>query len=461
MEVVVLAAGKGTRMYSSQPKVLHSIGGQAMLERVLTTASKLKPKNMHVVVGFGADAIEAHFANSPLSSLNWVTQSEQLGTGHAVQQAISEIDTSTDDNQVLVLFGDVPLISEATLQDLIAQSGPDTLSLLTVVTPEPHGLGRIIRNDLAQVEAIVEHRDANAQQLLINEINTGIMAIPAAKLARWLNMIGNNNEQKEYYLTDIVALAAKEGCKVTATQASDDKEVMGVNDKVQLALLERHYQGQKMEALLRSGVTLRDPTRVDVRGNLTCGRDVEIDSNVIFEGNVALSDNVIIGANTVIKDAKIGAGTQILAGTHIDGAEIGEHVTIGPTARIRPGTVLHNNVKVGNFVEIKKSTLGEGSKANHLAYIGDAVLGTNCNIGAGTIFCNYDGANKHKTVIGNNVFVGSNSVLVAPVALQDNAFVAAGSVINTDVPSEHLAVARGKQRNIAGWKRPTKDTGSH
>ncbi len=463
MEVVILAAGKGTRMYSSKPKVLHSIGGQAMLERVLNTASALQPDKMHVVVGFAAEAIQTHFQDNAnlKDKLHWVTQSEQLGTGHAVQQAIDGIDTSSDDNQVLVLFGDVPLITEATLQDLLAQAGPDSLSLLTVVTGAPQGLGRIIRNDSAEVKAIVEHRDATAQQLLINEVNTGIMAIPAGKLKRWLGSLKNSNDQKEYYLTDIVAMAAEEGCKVTATQAGDDKEVMGVNDKVQLALLERHFQGLQVEKLLRAGVTLLDPSRVDVRGSLSCGRDVVIDTNVIFEGNVELADNVRIGANCIIKDTKIGAGTEILPGTNTEGASIGAQAAIGPQARLRPGTVLADKVKIGNFVEIKNSTLGEGSKANHLAYIGDATLGSGCNIGAGTIFCNYDGANKHKTTIGNNVFVGSNSVLIAPVTLADNAFVAAGSAINTDVPSDNLAVARGKQRNITGWKRPTKSGNNH
>lgn len=456
MEVVILAAGKGTRMYSAKPKVLHSIGNRPMLSHVLDTANGLQPDAVHVVVGYRADEVKARYGASSAPTISWVEQAEQLGTGHAVQKAMTHIDVSRDDNVVLVLFGDVPLISLATLEALLQHASADTLSLLTVMAEDPTGLGRILRGEAGEVKAIVEHRDATDDQRQIREVNTGIMAIPAGKLARWLNSLSNNNDQKEYYLTDIVAMAAAEGCRIVATQAGDENEVMGVNDKRQQALLERYYQLRFIEKLLRRGVTMRDPARVDIRGELSCGEDVDIDCNVIFEGQVVLGDNVIIGANCIIRQARIGDGTQILPGTQIEEAEIGARNAIGPMARIRPGTVLKNDVKVGNFVEIKNSTLGEGSKANHLAYIGDAEIGSGCNIGAGTIFCNYDGANKHRTTLGNNVFIGSNSTLVAPLTLGEGAFVAAGSTINAEVPGDNLAVARGKQRNIEGWQRPRK-----
>lgn len=453
MEVVILAAGKGTRMHSQLPKVLHQIGGAPMLDHVLARAVELAPHRIHVVIGFGADLIQSQFADAPCS---WVHQAEQLGTGHALQQAIPEIDCDDKDNQVLVLFGDVPLIATATLEKLLAQAGPDQIGLLTVVTRAPNGFGRIIRNDSAAVQAIVEHKDATAEQRLINEVNTGIMVIPATRLKTWLGQLQNNNKQKEYYLTDIVGLARESGCEIHAVQADSEIEVMGVNDKSQLALLERHFQALIANQMLAAGVTLRDPARIDVRGQLRCGSDVEIDINTVFAGQVALGNNVKVEANCIIKNAVIGDNSVILAGSQIDGAEIGADVSIGPMARIRPGTILGDGVKIGNFVETKKATLGAGSKANHLAYLGDTELGTGCNIGAGTIFCNYDGANKHKTTLGNDVFVGSNSVLVAPVSLGDSAFVAAGSAVNSDVPAQHLAVGRSKQRNISGWKRPGK-----
>jgi len=456
MEVVILAAGKGTRMYSSMPKVLHEIGARPMLSHVLDTAYGLQPSAIHVVVGYGSDQVRSYYADASNHPINWVQQTEQLGTGHAVQQAINAIDTSTDNNQVLVLFGDVPLITVASLQALLEKANADSVSLLTVETSEPSGLGRIIRDESGAVTSIVEHRDATAEQLEINEVNTGLMSLPAAKLSRWLNGLGNHNDQKEYYLTDIIEIAAGEGLLINAVLATDEQEVMGVNNKLQLALLERHYQEREVETLLMQGVTMRDPHRVDIRGTLSCGQDVEIDCNVIFEGNVVLGNNVSIGANCVISQAHIGDGSQILPGTQIDEAEIGHNNVIGPMARIRPGTVLESGVKVGNFVEIKNSVLGPGSKANHLAYIGDAQIGSGCNVGAGTIFCNYDGANKHKTTLGNNVFIGSNSTLVAPVTLNDDVFVAAGSTINSEVPGNNLAVARSRQRNIEGWKRPQK-----
>lgn len=454
METIILAAGKGTRMNSDKPKVLHSIGGKAMLAHVLSSAEQCSPEKTHVVIGFGADSIRQAFEDH--QAVNWVVQAEQLGTGHAVQQALPAIDCQNSANQVLVLFGDVPMISSSTLEALLTEAGSDALGLLTVELDQPEGFGRIIRDEQGSVQAIVEHKDATAEQRLICEVNTGIMSIPAARLPGWLERIQNNNQQQEYYLTDIVSLAVEDSCPVRAIKAESEFEALGVNNKAQLATLERYYQAMQTNELLEAGVTLSDPMRVDIRGNLRCGKDVEIDCNVIFEGTVELGDDVSIGANCVIKDAKIATGTQILAGTNIEGAEIGSNASIGPMARIRPGTIVKDKAKIGNFVETKQAIIGEGSKANHLAYIGDAELGRGCNIGAGTIFCNYDGANKHKTKLGDNVFIGSNSVLIAPVTLADDAFVAAGSAINTDVPAEHLGVARSKQRNIKGWKRPVK-----
>lgn len=453
MEVVILAAGKGTRMHSNKPKVMHSIGGKPMLGHVLDSARQLQPARTHVVIGFAAEIIESEFQDA---GVHWVHQAEQLGTGHAVQQAIPAIDCDSDANTVLILFGDVPLIDPETLRSLLQSCNQDSIGLLTVVTATPDGFGRIVRDDSAAVKMIVEHKDATAGQRLINEVNTGIMALPAHRLQGWLQQIKNSNKQQEYYLTDVIALAVEDGCTVNAIQATDEMEVMGVNDKTQLAMLERHYQMTTVSSLLESGVTFKDPSRVDIRGELNCGKDVEIDVNVIFEGQVTLADGVKIGANCIITNASIGEDSVVHPGTMIEESLVGARTSIGPMARLRPGTELADEVRIGNFVETKKATIGHGSKANHLAYIGDAEIGSGCNIGAGTIFCNYDGANKHKTTLGNNVFVGSNSVLIAPVSLEDNAFVAAGSAINTDVPGEHLAVARGKQRNISGWKRPVK-----
>jgi bifunctional UDP-N-acetylglucosamine pyrophosphorylase/glucosamine-1-phosphate N-acetyltransferase len=339
----------------------------------------------------------------------------------------------------------------------VQQANANTLCILTLVTENPKGLGRIVRDDSGEITAIVEEKDASDEQKKINEVNTGIMVIPATKLNTWLNSLGNDNAQGEYYLTDLVAMAAADDESVISAMVIDDEnEVQGVNDKAQLAGLERQYQMNKAEQLLKAGVLLRDPSRIDIRGEIETGSDVEIDINAIFEGRVTLGNGVKIGPNVVIKDSKIADNVNILQGTNIDGAEIGEGASVGPYARIRPGTILSENTKIGNFVETKNAIIGKGSKASHLAYIGDAVLGENVNIGAGTIFCNYDGANKHKTTIGDNVFVGSNSVLVAPVTLADNTFVAAGSSISSDVPADSLAIARGKQRNITGWKRPTK-----
>ena len=455
LDIVILAAGKGTRMNSNLPKVLHRIGGDSMLGHVLSAASQLQAAKTHIVVGYGADEISENFADR--ADLQWAMQEQQLGTGHAVMQAMPGVDVSDSDKKILVLYGDVPLINFDTLSKLVQQSETNTLSILTLVTDRPTGLGRIVRDDGGKILAIVEEKDASEEQKQIKEINTGIMVISAPKLNFWLDALCNDNAQGEYYLTDVVAMAAADAdCALAAMVINDENEVQGVNDKAQLAMLERHYQMNKADQLLEAGVLLRDPSRIDIRGELTTGSDVEIDINALFEGKVTLGNGVKVGANVCIKDSTIADNAHILPGSIIEGADIGERASVGPYARIRPGTVLKQDTKIGNFVETKNAIIGKGSKASHLAYIGDAELGENVNIGAGTIFCNYDGVSKHKTLIGNNVFIGSNSVLVAPVKLADNAFVAAGSSVNSDVPADTLAVGRAKQRNISGWKRPTK-----
>lgn len=455
LDIVILAAGRGTRMNSTIPKVLHPIGGNPMLGHVLNTASRLESEQTHIVVGYGAQQIKEALSSN--KDLQWAQQDQQLGTGHAVMQAMPGINTSDTTKRVLVLYGDVPLTNFSTLSELVQKSDENTLCILTLVTENPTGLGRIVRDSAGEITAIVEEKDASEEQKRIKEINTGIMVIPATKLGSWLDSLGNDNAQGEYYLTDVVAMAAADsGCSISAMVITDENEVQGVNDKAQLAGLERKFQMNNAEQLLQAGVLLRDPSRIDIRGEIETGSDVEIDINAIFEGRVTLGNGVKIGANVVIKDSEIADNATILPGTNIDGAKIGEGASVGPYARIRPGTVLKENTKIGNFVETKNAIIGRGSKASHLAYIGDAELGENVNIGAGTIFCNYDGVNKHKTIIGDNVFVGSNSVLVAPVNLADNTFVAAGSSVNSDVPADSLAVARAKQRNIPGWKRPSK-----
>lgn len=457
MEVVILAAGKGTRMQSDTPKVMHEVGGQPMLAHVLSTARALRASRIHVVIGHGAERIKQAFDGGNTGpELIWALQAEQLGTGHAVQQAIPAVDTSASANPVLVLFGDVPLVTIDTLKSVISHCSENSLSLLTVNAANPKGLGRILRDKKGDILGIVEERDATAEQKRITEVNSGIMAIPANRLGGWLDALRSDNEQNEYYLTDIVALARKDGCNVRSSIAKSEMEVMGVNNKSQLAQVERYFQMTQVEQYLLAGLTLRDPSRFDVRGEFQFGADCTVDCNVILEGRVTLGNGVSIGANCIIKNARIGDGATIQPGTIIEDAEIGEHASVGPMARIRPGSVLGAECKIGNFVETKNAKIGKGSKASHLAYLGDVEIGEGCNIGAGTIVCNYDGINKHKTRLGNNVFVGSNSVLVAPLDLADNAFVAAGSAINTDVPPDNLAVGRAKQRNIAGWKRPVK-----
>lgn len=450
LEIVILAAGQGKRMYSAMPKVLHDLAGKPMLGHVVAVARSLAPRAIHVVYGHGGEQVRAAFARD---ELHWAHQAEQLGTGHAVQQAVPAV---AENALVLILYGDVPLIRAQTLQNLISQAGANTLALLTAELHDPTGYGRIVRNATNQVARIVEQKDATADEAAVREVNTGILVAPAARLRGWLARLENRNAQREYYLTDVIAMAVADGVDIVTRQPSAVWEILGVNNKMDLAGLERTHQKNIAQTLLEQGVTLRDPARLDVRGELVCGRDVVIDVNVVFEGKVTLGDGVKIGPNNVIRDATIGAATEIQPNCVIDGADIGGACRIGPFARIRPGTRLAAHAHVGNFVEIKKSDIGEGSKVNHLSYVGDSSIGRDVNIGAGTITCNYDGANKYQTIIGDNVFIGSNSALVAPVTVGDGATVGAGSVITKDVPSQELAITRGEQRSIRGWKRPQK-----
>ncbi len=449
LDIVILAAGQGTRMRSALPKVLHAVAGKSMLGHVIDTARLLQPKSIQVVIGHGADKVREQLAADDLS---FVLQAEQLGTGHAVAQALPQLSA----DNVLILYGDVPLIEVATLQRLLQQVSANQLGLLTVELADPTGYGRIVRDQTGQVQAIVEHKDASTEQRAIAEGNTGILAVPGSRLADWLGRLSNSNAQGEYYLTDVIAMAVADGLVVATEQANDEMEVLGANDRMQLAQLERHYQYRAGRRLMAQGVTLIDPARFDVRGDVTVGRDVLIDINVILEGRVVIEDNVQIGPNCVIKDSVLRRGAIIKANSHLDGAEVGEGADCGPFARLRPGSVLGAKAHVGNFVELKNAKLGEGAKAGHLSYLGDAEIGARSNIGAGTITCNYDGANKFKTVLGEDVFIGSNSALVAPLTLGDGATTGAGSTVTCDVPANSLAVGRAKQRNIEGWKRPVK-----
>lgn len=449
LEIVILAAGQGTRMRSALPKVLHPIAGNSMLGHVIHSARQLDPQRIHVVIGHGADAVRDRLA---ADDLNFVLQDKQLGTGHAVAQAVPFIEADT----VLILYGDVPLIEVETLQRLLKQVAPQQLGLLTVELDDPTGYGRIVRNADGQVTAIVEQKDANESELAISEGNTGILALPFAQLGGWMSRLSNNNAQGEYYLTDVIAMAVSDGLVVATEQPHDAMEVQGANDRKQLSELERHYQLRAGRRLMAQGVTLRDPARFDVRGEVTVGRDVLIDINVILEGKVVIEDDVIIGPNCVIKDSILRKGVVIKANSHIDGAVLGEGSDAGPFARLRPGTVLDARAHVGNFVELKNAHLGEGAKAGHLTYLGDAEVGARTNVGAGTITCNYDGANKWKTVLGDDVFIGSNNSLVAPVEIANGATTAAGSTITQNVDNSQLAVGRARQRNIDGWKRPVK-----
>lgn len=449
LEIVILAAGQGTRMRSVLPKVLHPVAGNSMLGHVIHSARQLDPQRIHVVIGHGADAVRERLA---ADDLNFVLQDKQLGTGHAVAQAVPFITADT----VLILYGDVPLIEVETLQRLLKQAGPEQLGLLTVELDDPTGYGRIVRDASGKVTAIVEQKDANEAQRAITEGNTGILAVPGKRLGDWTGRLSNNNAQGEYYLTDVIAMAVSDGLIVATEQPHDAMEVQGANDRKQLAELERHYQLRAARRLMAQGVTLRDPARFDVRGEVSVGRDVLIDINVILEGRVVIEDDVVIGPNCVIKDSTLRKGVVIKANSHLDGAVMGEGSDAGPFARLRPGTVLEARAHVGNFVELKNAHLGQGAKAGHLTYLGDAVIGARTNIGAGTITCNYDGVNKHKTVMGEDVFIGSNNSLVAPVDILSGATTAAGSTITQNVAPAQLAVGRARQKNIDGWKRPEK-----
>lgn len=450
LHVVILAAGQGSRMKSSLPKVLHRIAGKPMLHHVMDTARKLGAERIHGIIGHGADQVRAI---TQADDVQWAMQEQQLGTGHAVAQALANL---PDHGCVLILYGDVPLTRAATLQKLVSRVTDQTIGLLTVTLDDPTGYGRILRDDQGAVTSIVEHKDATPEQRAITEVNTGILAVSARHLKTWIPELSNANAQGEYYLTDIIAMASKAGVGIEVAQPDIGFEVQGVNNRLQLAGLERWYQQQQADRLMSEGATLADPARIDVRGELTVGQDVLIDISVVFEGKVVLESGVSVGPNCVLRNCHIGPDSVIDACSVIDGATIGRHAQIGPFARLRPGTELADHTKVGNFVETKKTIVGEGSKINHLSYVGDALLGKNVNVGAGTITCNYDGVNKYQTRIGDGVFVGSNTSLVAPVSLSENATIGAGSTITRDVAEGELAVARGKQRNIDNWQRPAK-----
>lgn len=450
LNIIILAAGKGTRMHSNKPKVLHEIGGKSILARVIQSAKALNPSKIIVVYGYGGEVVREAFANE---NITWVKQAEQLGTGHAVQQAEPFLDANA---LSLVMLGDVPLVDVGACKALLAQAN-NKLAILSFNKADPTGYGRIVRADSGNVVAIVEHKDATEAQRNIIEVNTGIMAMPNMHLSKWLSQLTNNNAQGEYYLTDIVALAVQQNVEVVAEITDDEWSVTGINSKTDLSMIERVYQARVAQSLLTHGVTLRDPARLDVRGSLSCGRDVEIDVNCVFEGEVTLGDNVTIAANCVIKNANIKAGVQVAPFTHIDDTEIGENSRIGPFARLRPGTTLAADTHVGNFVELKNSQVDVGSKINHLSYVGDTTVGKQVNIGAGTITCNYDGANKFRTVIEDGAFIGSDSQLVAPVTIGKYATIAAGSTITRDAPADALTFCRAKdQKSIVGWKRPQK-----
>ncbi|MBE8715693.1 bifunctional UDP-N-acetylglucosamine diphosphorylase/glucosamine-1-phosphate N-acetyltransferase GlmU [Cellvibrio polysaccharolyticus] len=450
LDIIVLAAGKGTRMRSELPKVLHPVGGKALVQHVVDTARQVGGEKIMIIVGHGAEAVEQKMAAADVS---FILQAEQLGTGHAVQQALPQL---REDATVLILYGDVPLTRVDTLQKLVAGVNDQQMGLLTVNLPDPTGYGRILRDKNNRVTAIVEHKDASEAERAVKEVNTGIMAVSAKHLRSWLPQLTNNNAQGEYYLTDLIALAVANGVAIEVQQPDAAEEVEGINNRQQQAALERYYQRKLAEQLLVEGVTLIDPARFDCRGTLKVGRDVVIDVNCIFEGDVTLEDGVVVEANSIIINSRVGKNTHIKAFSHLEGADIAGDCDIGPYARLRPGTQLADGVKIGNFVETKKAVIHNGSKVNHLSYIGDAVIGKKVNVGAGTITCNYDGVNKFKTEIGDNAFIGSNSALVAPIKIGNKATIGAGSVITRDVADEELAVGRGKQRNIEDWKRPTK-----
>jgi bifunctional UDP-N-acetylglucosamine pyrophosphorylase / glucosamine-1-phosphate N-acetyltransferase len=458
IDVVILAAGQGKRMHSSLPKVLHGVAGLPLLGHVLNAARALSPRRICIVYGHGGEAVRARFKDADLV---WVRQEQQLGTGHAVMQALPELDAAST---ALVLYGDMPMISAGTLRRLADAAGEGGdggkgggLAILTAEYDEP-AYARIVRDEKGRVVKMVERRDASTAELTIREVNLGPLAVDTGRLAGWLKKIGTGNAQNEYYLTDIVALAAAEGIEVAAVQPGAQLEVAGVNSKRDLAALERAAQKAHAERLLDTGVTLADPARIDVRGELICGHDVSIDVNCIFEGRVELGDGVVIGANCVLRDVRVARGSIIKPFSHLDEAEVGENCMIGPYGRLRPGAKLAAEVHIGNFCEIKNSEIGAGSKVNHLSYVGDTTMGKNVNVGAGTITCNYDGANKHRTVIGDDVFIGSDSQLVAPVTVRNGATLGAGTTLTREAPENQLTVSRARQISVPGWKRPQKSS---
>jgi bifunctional UDP-N-acetylglucosamine pyrophosphorylase / glucosamine-1-phosphate N-acetyltransferase len=450
LSIVILAAGQGKRMQSDLPKVLQPLAGQPLLGHVLATARALNPAALHVVHGHGGAQVQAAFRDA---DLHWALQAEQKGTGHALAQAMLAI---PDDHLVLVLYGDVPLLRAGTLAQLLSLAGDRSLALLTVMLANPTGYGRILRDARGAVKRIVEQKDASAAQLRIREGNTGVLAAPAKRLRGWLSKLRTNNAQGEYYLTDVIAMAVKDGLAVRPLLAAEETEVLGVNDRLQLAQLEAAMRARHAVAAMQVGATLADPLRFDQRGTLELGRDVFIDVNVVFEGRVVLGDRVRIGPHCVVRNMHIGADTQVLPGSVLDGAQVGAGCILGPYARLRPGTVLADGVHIGNFVEVKNSQVGTGSKANHLTYLGDADVGAGVNIGAGTITCNYDGANKSRTVIGDGAFLGSGNMLVAPVTIGANATTGAGSTLTNDAPPGQLTLARARQVTIQGWQRPAR-----
>lgn len=450
LSIVVLAAGEGTRMRSALPKVLHRLGGKPLLAHVLNMARQLDVCDIHVVYGHKGDQVKAAIDRRDLV---WVHQEKQLGTGHAVQMAVHDI---PDSHIVLVLYGDIPLLRAETVHQLLHVVADHDLVLLTARLAEPYGYGRIVRDSNGQIDSIVEEKDATDSQRQINEINTGILAVRNDKLKKWLAQLDNDNAQGEYYLTDIIAMAVHDRSALCSLTIENVEEIMGVNSRAQLAALERCYQQRQAQRLMLAGASLADPARLDVRGDVQCGQDVSIDINVIFEGDVSIGSNVTIGANNVIRDSRLDDGVIIKENCVIEHARVGKHSVIGPFARLRPETVLEENVKVGNFVEVKKANVASGSKINHLSYVGDARIGCDVNIGAGTITCNYDGANKHQTIIGDRVFIGSDCQLIAPVEIGDDATIGAGSTITRDAPAGELTLSRSEQKTRSGWSRPKK-----
>jgi len=450
LSVVILAAGQGKRMASDLPKVLQPLAGRPLLAHVVDTARSLDPDAIHIVHGHGGERVRASI---PGADVRWVLQAEQKGTGHAVVQAMPGV---PDDHTVLVLYGDVPLLSAATLTDLVARAGPDSLALLSARLADPSGYGRVIRDTAGRVARIVEDKDANHKELAVPEINTGVLAAPAARLRAWLGALRADNAQGEYYLTDCIAAAVRDGCAVEAVIAQTAAEVLGVNDKLQLAEVEATHRRTRATELMCAGVTLVDPARVDIRGEVSCGRDVMLDVNVILAGKVKLGDGVQIGPNCLLRDCEVGAGTVVNANCVLESSVIGANCSIGPFARMRPGNRLADGVHIGNFVELKNSEIGAGSKANHLSYVGDTTIGAKVNVGAGTVTCNYDGVNKHRTEIGDGAFIGSGTMLVAPVSVGEGATIGAGSTITKPAPAGKLTVERSRQQTVENWKPPEK-----